>query len=156
MYFFKSFKLLQWLKFTVEISSCWEKQTIFTLGFWQFHLLYCNKWQFKCLWHKWRKHFSMCTRLVMLQAHLATPMGLPHSTRASRKQPSQKNIMSFCCFNYINQLVEESGKNQSGASSEYLSQRQELQKVASCCFSCPKQRVSGVLYEHFSVMSIIF
>lgn len=120
MCFLKSFKLLQWLKFTVEISSCWEKQTIFTFGFWHFHLHYCNTWQFKCLWHKWRRHISMCTLLVKFHDHLATLVGLAHATWVSRKQLSQNMIMPFCCFNYINQLGEGSGKNQSGTSSESI------------------------------------
>ena len=59
--------------------------------------------------------FSMCALLLMLQVQLATLMGVPLPIQASRKQAPQ-NKMSFCCFNDINQLVEGSGKNQSGAS----------------------------------------
>jgi len=57
----------------------------------------------------------MCAILLLLQVQLATLMGLPLPILASRKQLPQ-NKMSCCCFNGIKQVVEESGKNQSGAS----------------------------------------
>lgn len=62
----------------------------------------------------------MWALLLMLQVQLANLMGLPLPTRASRKQPPQSKMMSFCCCNDINQLVEGSGKHQWCKQWEYL------------------------------------